>query len=338
MKENQYHLQRGKVYMETRTWIEVRSEIEKLIFFDVALGFSVLVVIFPMVIFHAPMSDFVLMLIGYSFVIIIVNCTSLLYITIVLLPRAVRTRFKFTNKEIKWDGSMTLAEELHLLAPGHERVGIFPGWKCTIGVPAGLLADLVLAGIVEIAPVKRRDGTPRHTPHPDYVITRISSPSPSNNTRDIDPIASIVLDRFFTESKTTIKTIRNWILMCKKAKISLNDGLLQRLVYRGYLKELSPSRVWIFRTPQFRLTDKGGVRSKVGLVSDFLQKGIKPSSPRDLFFLYLACYGGVGIAKKEKSIAYKRATCIKEVLPPQLKIIAEIFEVLNMENRPSIAF
>nr|MDO8119337.1 hypothetical protein [Candidatus Sigynarchaeota archaeon] len=186
--------------------------------------------------------------------------------------------------------------------------------------------------------VNRRDGIPRPTPPPDHVITRISSLSPSNNTYDIDPIASIVLDRFFTESKTTIKSIRNWILMCEKANLSLNDALLQRLVYKGDLEELSPSGAWIFRTPQFRLTEKGRIRSKVGLVFDFLQKGTKPTSPRNLFFLYLACYGGVSIAKKERAIAYKRATCIKEVLPPQLKIIAEVFEVLNMENRPSIAF
>ncbi|MEX2681338.1 MAG: hypothetical protein Q6373_007040 [Candidatus Sigynarchaeota archaeon] len=313
--------------MGTNKWLEVRFKIEILLFFDVIIGAVLLNVAILIVTYQAPMRDFVLLSIGLLVVVGFINCIGILYILTVSLPRAVRARLQFTREEIAWGGSTTIAEELHLLDPGHERVGMFPSWKCTVGVAAGLLADLVLAEIVEIIPVN---------PIPDSVIARISS-SPSFLNRDIDPIASIMLDRFFTRSNETDRTIRNWMLMCEKVKISLNDGLLQRLVYKGYLNEISIGNACILKTPQFISTPEGKTRCKMGLLLDFLHDvKIKPLSSRDLFFLYLASFGRVGITKKQKKervIAREHALRIKEELPSQLKIIAEVIEVLNWEDR-----
>ncbi|MEX2680142.1 MAG: GPP34 family phosphoprotein [Candidatus Sigynarchaeota archaeon] len=317
--------------MGRSNWLEVSFHIENLLLFDFLFGLSLLLL---MMVHQLP--DKLLMAAAFLFVIGVINCIRLAYIKFVTLPRAVRMRFEFTDEEIAWDGSITLAEELHLLAPGHERVGIFPSWKCEVGVPASLLADLVLAEVVDIVPMLRKNGTARSTYPLDYEIKRNPDLSTSNSMHEVDPIALRVLDRFLSDSMKMKKSIRNWIEMCKDGKISLNDGLLCRLVQRGELQEIEPKRECIFTVPSFHLTPKGKIHSKIGIVQEFLRNGTKPTmTPRNHFLLYLACFGGVGIAwkpRKERTLSLERAANIKADLPTPIKIIAEAIFALRRED------
>jgi hypothetical protein len=207
----------------------------------------------------------------------------------------------------------------------------------------GLLANLVLDGVVEITPPLRKDGTQkRGLPTSWWRITITSTPnkSPPDITRSADPIGLAVLDRYMERPKRERMNIRDWKFMCRDARLSLNDAILSRLVHKDFLQETGSLRVGIFKQPSFTLTEKGQANRKAEMTQDYLQAGTIPRNPQDQFILFLACSGGIGLPKRsrrEQAVAEKQIATVKAVLPAGLKLIADAIEEMDKDDQMAVA-